>query len=154
MSKIRDFFKTLKGGTPAGMVEGLAKGVTGVLADKLDDRRFTEEERARHEILLKEIEHEAAKLSMDLDLAIMKDRQSARGMYEDDSIVQKILSLGTLVVFLLMTSLMFTDVVSTFTEFQKNTFHIGYGIIGSRLGTVYDFFFGGSKPMPSPKGPA
>jgi len=149
MSKIRDFFKTLKGGTPAGMIEGAVKGMTKVIADKIDDRNFTEEERARWELDLKEMEHEATKLSMDFEIEVIKDRQSARSMYQTDNQSQKYLTLIFTIGYFAITTYMIALVMKMINQ-DLNDFVVSFvssifGAFNAIMIQIISFYFGSSK---------
>ena len=78
----------------------------------------------------------------------VEDRKSARGLFKDDSYIQKILAI-------IFTSAYFFLSYTMFEYFVMNTiqlsdYEIGFistvfGAMSSKVNTIVDFFFGGSS---------
>lgn len=85
-----------------------------------------------------------------MDVAF-QDRLGARGMYVEDSDAQKILAISIMILWTLFTIAILVLIWYTIEaklempEWAFGLIGTAYGYINSKLGTVFDFFFGSSR---------
>ena len=131
------------------MIGKFVNGLFGKIVDNaegiLDKVVTTDKERDEAKLalrrLLLEAETEAFKKEVE-------DRKSARDMYKDDALIQKILaSLFTLAYFGLsfMMFRYFVMVDLELGEFEISFISTIFGAMSAKVNTVVDFFFGGSS---------
>ena len=111
----------------------------------LDKVITTDKERDEAKLAIKSLLLEAEKEAFAKEV---EDRKSARDMYKDDAIIQKILaSLFTLAYFGL-SFMMFRYFVMgdlELGEFEISFISTIFGAMSAKVNTVVDFFFGGSS---------
>ena len=78
----------------------------------------------------------------------VKDRDSARTMFMDDSFIQKILAIIFTCAYFLISYFMFNCFITNTLELSD--YEIGFistvfGAMSSKVNTIIDFFFGGSS---------
>jgi len=76
------------------------------------------------------------------------DRKSARTMYSDDSLIQKILAIIFTTAYFALSYIMFRYFV--ISDINLSDYEIGFistvfGAMSSKVNTIIDFFFGGSS---------
>lgn len=135
--------------------KGGAEGIVNSVGEQLDRFVTTEEERKEAELALRRIDLEFQKMQMDLEANYLRDRASARAMYEKDSSLQKIFAIVFLVGFLGLTGVMLWLVFSWIagnSEIAADMPNWATALIGSiwtgmstKVNTVTDFLFGGSQ---------
>ena len=129
--------KNLVGGLFSTVVEN-AEGI-------LDKVITTDKERDEAKLALKRLLLEAEQKAFKQEV---EDRKSARDMYKDDALIQKILaSLFTLAYFGL-SFMMFRYFVMgdlELGEFEISFISTIFGAMSAKVNTVVDFFFGGSS---------
>ena len=129
--------KNLVGGLFGKVVEN-AEGI-------LDKVITTDKERDEAKLALKSLLLEAEREAFAKEV---EDRKSARDMYKDDALIQKILaSLFTLAYFGL-SFMMFRYFVMgdiQMGEFEISFISTIFGAMSAKVNTVVDFFFGGSS---------
>ena len=78
----------------------------------------------------------------------VEDRKSARDMYKDDALIQKILATLFTVAYFGLSFMMFRFFVLgdiTLGEFEISFISTIFGAMSAKVNTVVDFFFGGSS---------
>ena len=102
----------------------------------IDDSKLTPEDKAQaHEQMV-----ELYKLEV-------QDRESARALYSDDSIIQKVLATVFTLAYFTLSFVMFTHFVTkdiNLGEFEISFISTIFGAMSAKVNTVVDFFFGGS----------
>ena len=126
------------------MIKNIIKTLIGNASSILDEVVTTDEERAaakqKLEALLKTHEKEMFELEV-------QDRKSARKMYSDDSLIQKILATVFTVAYFALSFIMFRYFVQgdlDLGEFEISFISTIFGAMSAKVNTVVDFFFGGS----------
>jgi hypothetical protein len=127
------------------MIKGIIKGLIGNASKILDEVITTDEERlqAQHQIeqLLKTHEKQMFELEVE-------DRKSARTLYSDDSIIQKILATIFTLAYFILSFVMFRYFVIgdlNLGEFEISFISTIFGAMSAKVNTIVDFFFGGSS---------
>ena len=131
------------------MIGKFIGGLFGKVVDNaegiLDKVITTDKERDEAKLALKKILLEAETEAFKKEV---EDRKSARDMYKDDALIQKILaSLFTLAYFGL-SFMMFRFFVMgdlDLGEFEISFISTIFGAMSAKVNTVVDFFFGGSS---------
>jgi len=130
-----------------------AESIVGTVGDTIDRFVTTDEERAEAELAKRRLGLEFEKLEMDAEQAILKDRQSARAMYESDSSLQKIVAIVFLAMYGAISAIMLWFVLGWIrqsTGVDVPTWGISlistvFGAMSSKVNTIVDFLFGGSQ---------
>mgnify|MGYP003145414460 FL=1 len=134
---------TLNTGTQ--MFKNIIGKLIGQASEIIDEVVTTDEEREQLKKQFKEVvqNHERDMYALEVE-----DRKSARGLFKDDSYIQKILAI-------IFTSAYFFLSYTMFEYFVMNTiqlsdYEIGFistvfGAMSSKVNTIVDFFFGGSS---------
>ena len=107
-------------------------------AKELADELFTSKEE-KNDFLLKVYKAETG------------DRNSARGLYGQDSSIQKVFALFFLICWAALTWFLlqhFAFKAIVLEDWQIGFVGTIYGAINTKLGTIVDFFFGGSAKSP------
>ena len=127
------------------LIGGLFSKVVDNAEGILDKVITTDKERDEAKLALKSLLLEAEREAFAKEV---EDRKSARDMYKDDAIIQKILaSLFTLAYFGL-SFMMFRYFVMgdlELGEFEISFISTIFGAMSAKVNTVVDFFFGGSS---------
>ena len=131
------------------MIGKFIGGLFGKVVDNaegiLDKVITTDKERDEAKLALKSLLLEAEREAFAKEV---EDRKSARDMYKDDALIQKILaSLFTLAYFGL-SFMMFRYFVMgdlELGEFEISFISTIFGAMSAKVNTVVDFFFGGSS---------
>ena len=127
------------------LVGGLFSKVVDNAEGILDKVITTDKERDEAKLALKSLLLEAEREAFAKEV---EDRKSARDMYKDDALIQKILaSLFTLAYFGL-SFMMFRYFVMgdlELGEFEISFISTIFGAMSAKVNTVVDFFFGGSS---------
>jgi hypothetical protein len=131
------------------MIKNLVGGLFGKIVDNaegiLDKVITTDKERDEAKLALKRLLLDAEKEAFAKEV---EDRKSARDMYKDDALIQKILaSLFTLAYFGL-SFMMFRYFVMgdlELGEFEISFISTIFGAMSAKVNTVVDIFFGGSS---------
>jgi hypothetical protein len=115
-------------------------------ADKiLDTVITTDKEREEVKLEFKKVLLAAEKEAFDSEV---KDRISARNMYRDDAIIQKILAAIFTVAYFGLTYLMFNYFVLgdiNLSDYEISFISTVFGAMSAKVNTIVDFFFGGSS---------
>ena len=124
-----------------GLFGKVVENAEGILDKVITTDKERDEAKLALKRLLLEAETEAFKQEVE-------DRNSARNMYKDDALIQKILaSLFTLAYFGL-SFMMFRYFVTgdlDMGEFEISFISTIFGAMSAKVNTVVDFFFGGSS---------
>ena len=111
----------------------------------LDKVITTDSERDEAKLALKRLLLEAEKEAFAKEV---EDRKSARDMYKDDAIIQKILATLFTIAYFGLSFMMFRYFVIgdiNMGEFEISFVSTIFGAMSAKVNTVVDFFFGGSS---------
>ena len=111
----------------------------------LDKVITTDKERDEAKLAIKSILLEAEKEAFAKEV---EDRKSARDMYKDDAIIQKILATLFTVAYFGLSFMMFRVFIMgdlDLGEFEISFISTIFGAMSAKVNTVVDFFFGGSS---------
>ena len=111
----------------------------------LDKVITTDKERDEAKLALKGLLLEAEKEAFAKEV---EDRKSARDMYKDDAIIQKILATLFTIAYFGLSFMMFRYFVMgdlELGEFEISFISTIFGAMSAKVNTVVDFFFGGSS---------
>ena len=129
--------KNLVGGLFSTVVEN-AEGI-------LDKVITTDKERDEAKLAIKRVLLEAEQQAFAKEV---EDRKSARDMYKDDAIIQKILATLFTIAYFGLSFMMFRFFVVgdiNMGEFEISFISTIFGAMSAKVNTVVDFFFGGSS---------
>ena len=131
------------------MIGKLAGGLFGKVLDNaegiLDKVITTDKERDEAKLALKKLLLDAEKEAFAKEV---EDRKSARDMYKDDAIIQKVLATLFTVAYFGITFVMFNYFVTKtieLGEFEISFISTIFGAMSAKVNTIIDFFFGGSS---------
>ena len=131
------------------MIGNFIGGLFGKVVDNaegiLDKVITTDKERDEAKLALKSLLLEAEKEAFAKEV---EDRKSARDMYKDDAIIQKILATLFTVAYFGLSFMMFRFFVLgdiDMGEFEISFISTIFGAMSAKVNTVVDFFFGGSS---------
>ena len=131
------------------MINNLIGGLYGKVLDNaegiLDKVITTDKERDEAKLALKSIMLEAEREAFAKEV---EDRKSARDMYKDDAIIQKVLATLFTVAYFGITFVMFNYFVTKsleLGEFEISFISTIFGAMSAKVNTIIDFFFGGSS---------
>ena len=131
------------------MINNLIGGLFGKIVDNaegiLDKVITTDKERDEAKLALKSLLLEAEREAFAKEV---EDRKSARDMYKDDAIIQKVLATLFTVAYFGITFVMFNYFVTKsieLGEFEISFISTIFGAMSAKVNTIIDFFFGGSS---------
>ena len=127
------------------IIGGLFSKVVDNAEGILDKIITTDKERDEAKLALKGLLLEAEKEAFAKEV---EDRKSARDMYKDDAIIQKILATLFTVAYFGLSFMMFRFFVLgdiNLGEFEISFISTIFGAMSAKVNTVVDFFFGGSS---------
>ena len=131
------------------MINILVGGLFGKIVDNaegiLDKVITTDKERDEAKLALKKLLLDAEKEAFAKEV---EDRKSARDMYKDDAIIQKVLATLFTVAYFGITFVMFNYFVTKtieLGEFEISFISTIFGAMSAKVNTIIDFFFGGSS---------
>ena len=127
------------------IIGGLFSKVVNNAEGILDKVITTDKERDEAKLALKRLLLEAEKEAFAKEV---EDRKSARDMYKDDAIIQKILATLFTVAYFGLSFMMFRFFVLgdiDMGEFEISFVSTIFGAMSAKVNTVVDFFFGGSS---------
>ena len=134
-------------GKQQDMINNLIGGIFGKIVDNaegiLDKVITTDKERDEAKLALKSILLEAEREAFAKEV---EDRKSAREMYKDDAIIQKVLATLFTVAYFGITFVMFNYFVTKsidLGEFEISFISTIFGAMSAKVNTIIDFFFGG-----------
>ena len=131
------------------MWQNIFGGVFSKLFDNargiIDEVITTKEEREQIKVEMKKILLEAEETTFKNEV---EDRKSARTLYKDDSLIQKILATIFTTAYFGLSYTMFRCFVVK--DVELSDYEIGFvstifGAMSSKVNTIIDFFFGGSS---------
>ena len=111
----------------------------------LDKVITTDKERDEAKLALKRLLLEAEQEAFAKEV---EDRKSARDMYKDDAIIQKVLATLFTIAYFGLSFMMFRYFVTgdlELGEFEISFISTIFGAMSAKVNTVVDFFFGGSS---------
>lgn len=130
------------------MVSNLIGGLFGKVVENaegiLDKVITTDKERDEAKLALKKILLDAEKEAFAKEV---EDRKSARDLYKDDAIIQKVLATLYTIAYFGITFVMFNYFVTEtleLGEFEISFISTIFGAMSAKANTIIDFFFGGS----------
>ena len=127
--------------TDTQMFKNILGKLIGQASEIIDEVVTTDEER---EQLKKQFKEVVQNHERDMYAIEVEDRKSARGLFQNDSYIQKILAI-------IFTSAYFFLSYTMFEYFVMNTLQLSdfistvFGAMSSKVNTIVDFFFGGSS---------
>ena len=127
------------------IIGGLFSKVVDNAEGILDKVITTDKERDEAKLALKSLLLEAEREAFAKEV---EDRKSARDMYKDDAIIQKILATLFTVAYFGLSFMMFRFFVLgdiDMGEFEISFVSTIFGAMSAKVNTVVDFFFGGSS---------
>ena len=131
------------------MIGNFIGGLFGKVVDNaegiLDKVITTDKERDEAKLALKQLLLEAEREAFAKEV---EDRKSARDMYKDDAIIQKILATLFTIAYFGLSFMMFRFFVMgdiDMGEFEISFISTIFGAMSAKVNTVVDFFFGGSS---------
>ena len=131
------------------MINNLIGGLFGKVVENaegiLDKCITTDKERDAAKLAIKKLMLEAEKEAFAKEV---EDRKSARDMYKDDAIIQKVLATLFTVAYFGLTFVMFNYFVTKsidLGEFEISFISTIFGAMSAKVNTIIDFFFGGSS---------
>ena len=131
------------------MIGKFIGGLFGKVVDNaegiLDKVITTDKERDEAKLAIKRVLLEAEQQAFAKEV---EDRKSARDMYKDDAIIQKILATLFTIAYFGLSFMMFRFFVlgeMNLGEFEISFISTIFGAMSAKVNTVVDFFFGGSS---------
>ena len=131
------------------MIQNVLGGLFGKVLDNaegiLDKVITTDKERDEAKLAIKSVMLEAEREAFAKEV---EDRKSAREMYKDDAIIQKVLATLFTVAYFGITFVMFNYFVNKtidLGEFEISFISTIFGAMSAKVNTIIDFFFGGSS---------
>ena len=131
------------------MVGNIFGGILGKVVENaegiLDKVITTDKERDAAKLAIKKLMLEAEKEAFAKEV---EDRKSARDLYKDDAIIQKILATLFTIAYFGITYIMFNYFVNKtidLGEFEISFISTIFGAMSAKVNTIIDFFFGGSS---------
>ena len=131
------------------MIGNFIGGLFGKVVDNaegiLDKVITTDKERDEAKLALKRLLLEAETEAFKQEV---EDRKTARDMYKDDALIQKILATLFTVAYFGLSFMMFRYFVTgdlELGEFEISFISTIFGAMSAKVNTVVDFFFGGSS---------
>ena len=131
------------------MITNLIGGLFGKVVENaegiLDKCITTDKERDAAKLAIKKLMLEAEKEAFAKEV---EDRKSARDLYKDDAIIQKVLATLFTIAYFGITFVMFNYFVTKsidLGEFEISFISTIFGAMRAKVNTIVDFFFGGSS---------
>ena len=124
-----------------GLFGKIVDNAEGILDKVVTTDKERDEAKLAHRRLLLEAETEAFEKEVE-------DRKSARDMYKDDALIQKILATLFTAAYFGLSFMMFRFFVTgdiEMGEFEISFVSTIFGAMSAKVNTVVDFFFGGSS---------
>lgn len=126
------------------MIKSIIKNLVGQASTIIDEVVTTDEERIQ---LKQQFEKVVKNHEKEMFALEVKDRESAREVYKDDAIIQKVLAVIFTIAYFFLSYTMFKYFV--LNSLDLSDYEIGFistvfGAMSSKVNTIIDFFFGGS----------
>ena len=127
------------------MMKAIIQSLVGQASTIIDEVVTTDEERIQLKQQFEKVVKNHEKEMFELEV---KDRDSAREIYKDDAIIQKVLAIIFTIAYFFLSYTMFKYFVLNTLELSD--YEIGFistvfGAMSSKVNTIIDFFFGGSS---------
>ncbi len=127
------------------MIKTIIQSLVGQASTIIDEVVTTDEERIQLKQQFEKVVKNHEKEMFELEV---KDRDSAREIYKDDAIIQKVLAIIFTAAYFFLSYTMFKYFVLNTLELSD--YEIGFistvfGAMSSKVNTIIDFFFGGSS---------
>jgi hypothetical protein len=127
------------------MIKNIIKSLVGQASTIIDEVVTTDEEREKLKNEFKKVVkgHEKEMFALEV-----QDRTSARTMFSDDSVIQKILALIFTCAYFFISYFMFKYFIMNtleLTDYEIGFISTVFGAMSSKVNTIIDFFFGGSS---------
>jgi len=127
------------------MIKNIIQSLVGQASTIIDEVVTTDEERIQLKQQFEKVVKNHEKEMFELEV---KDRDSAREIYKDDAIIQKVLAIIFTIAYFFLSYTMFKYFVLNTLELSD--YEIGFistvfGAMSSKVNTIIDFFFGGSS---------
>jgi len=127
------------------MIKNILKSLVGQASTIIDEVVTTKEEKLQLKQKFEEVIKNHEKKMFELEV---EDRKSARVMFMDDSLIQKVLAIIFTCAYFFLSYTMFKFFVLNTIELSD--YEIGFvssifGAMSSKVNTIIDFFFGGSS---------
>ena len=127
------------------MIKNIIQSLVGQASTIIDEIVTTDEEREQLKQQFKKVVQDHEK---DMFALEVQDRKSARTMFSDDSLIQKLLAIIFTCAYFFLSYTMFKYFVMNTLELSD--YEIGFistvfGAMSSKVNTIIDFFFGGSS---------
>ncbi len=126
------------------IVNKLFGGLKVDLNKAIDDLTTTKEEKMQLKIEMDKLLRNHKQTMYQLEV---EDRKSARDMYQDDSLIQKILATIFTVAYFVLSFLLARYFILgdiNLGEFEISFISTLFGAMSAKVNTIIDFFFGGS----------
>jgi len=131
------------------MVNKILGGLFGKVVENaegiLDEVITTDEEREQAKLELKKVLLDAEREAFQQEV---EDRKSARDLYKDDALIQKVLATLFTIAYFGISFVMFQHFVLqdiNLGEFEISFISTIFGAMSAKVNTIVDFFFGGSS---------
>jgi|TARA_R110002124_G_scaffold176548_1_gene344511 hypothetical protein len=129
------------------MIKNIIQSLVGQASTIIDEVVTTDEEREQLKQQFKKVVQDHEK---DMFALEVQDRKSARTMFSDDSLIQKLLAIIFTCAYFFLSYTMFKYFVMNTLELSD--YEIGFistvfGAMSSKVNTIIDFFFGGSSKI-------
>ena len=127
------------------IVNKLFGGLKVDLNKAIDDLTTTKEEKMQLKIEMDKLLRNHKQTMYQLEV---EDRKSARDMYQDDSLIQKILATIFTVAYFVLSFLLARYFILgdiNLGEFEISFISTLFGAMSAKVNTIIDFFFGGSS---------
>ena len=131
------------------MINKVLGGLFGKVVENaegiLDEIITTDEEREKVKLEIKKLMLEAEQEAFAKEV---EDRKSARDMYKDDAIIQKVLAALFTVAYFGLSFVMFRYFVLNsvdLSDYEIGFISTVFGAMSAKVNTIVDFFFGGSS---------
>ena len=127
------------------MIKNIIKNLVGQASTIIDEVVTTDEERLQLKQKFEEVvkSHEKEMFALEV-----QDRGSARTMFSDDSIIQKVLAIIFTCAYFFISYFMFKYFIMNtleLTDYEIGFISTVFGAMSSKVNTIIDFFFGGSS---------
>lgn len=127
------------------MIKNIIKSLVGQASTIIDEVVTTDEEREQLKQQFKKVVQDHEK---DMFALEVQDRKSARTMFSDDSIIQKVLAIIFTCAYFFLSYTMFKYFVMNtlvLSDYEIGFISTVFGAMSSKVNTIIDFFFGGSS---------
>ena len=123
-----------------GDIKGVVESIGNILEGRKDESPEIKALSEEFQLKRMEMENEAFR-------AEVEDRESARSLWKDDSIIQKVFSIVFLLSYIGLSYFLLTILMGTeeMPKLAETMITMIWTSTSTKLGTIIDFFFGGSS---------